>query len=92
MKNNIDFYNDIMHYNYMTTLNLQVRIDSKNIKEIDILSSKSRSEFVRQAIIEKIEKEQTKKLEEQWIQALSKHPDTDKNLDHWLAAEAWEEK
>lgn len=81
-----------MHYNYMTSLNLQIRIDSENIKEIDALASKSRSEFVRQAIVEKIEKEKTKKLEEQWIKALSKHSDTDKNLDEWLAAEAWEEK
>ncbi len=81
-----------MHDILMTSFNLQVRLDSKNIKEIDDLDYKSRSEFVREAIMEKIQKEKTKKLEEKWIKALSKHPQSDENSDDWLAAEAWEEK
>lgn len=76
----------------MTSSNVQVRLDSRTLKEIEALTSESRSAFVREAIIEKIKKEKSRKLEKQWIKALAQNSSQDDHAQDWLNSEAWEEK
>ena len=56
--------------NTMRKTNLQIRIPEDLDVEITALSPRSKSDFVRQAIQEKIEKERSQRLEDQWIKAL----------------------
>ena len=70
--------------------NLQIRISEEMNKAIAELSPKSKSDFVRQAIEEKIQKEKAKKFEEQWISALKKKPESTQEAKQWLQIESWE--
>lgn len=73
----------------MHKINLQVRLPEEIDKELSRLSPSSKSEFVRQAIEEKIRREKTRILEDQWIQALSSHPEDKKEAEEWLKAGNW---
>ncbi len=79
-----------MHYNIMTNVNLQVRLAPEMEAQIEQLAPGSKSAFVRQAIEEKIQREKFRRLEEQWIKALQKHPEDSQKSEAWLKAEAWE--
>lgn len=70
--------------------NLQVRIDSQTARKIDRFAVKSRSEFVREAILEKLRRENNLQKEKQWIQALEKFPQKKDEAADWLKAESWE--
>lgn len=48
-----------------------------------------KSESTHQAVQEKIQREMDKILEEQWIKALKKNPETDPDAQDWLVAEVW---
>lgn len=72
--------------------NLQIRISPQVDQQIAELSPQSKSEFVRRAIEEKIQREEFRKLEEQWVQALQKDPENVKETEKWLKAEVWGDK
>ncbi len=74
----------------MSQLNLQVRISTEVLKQIELLSQLSRSEFVRKAILEKLERERLLKLENKWITALKKNPQDEKDGALWANAEEWD--
>lgn len=57
--------------------------------QIEKLAPKSKSRFVRKAIEEKIRREIFQKLETQWIEALKKHPEREKEFADWVKAETW---
>lgn len=73
----------------MRKTNVQVRIPSETDAQIEKLAPKSRSEFVRQAIEEKIRRETDRRLEEKWIEALKKRPEDPRDAEDWLKAESW---
>lgn len=76
----------------MSKMNLQVRIAPEADAQIAQLTTRSKSEFVRQAIEEKIRRETFRRLEEQWIEAVKKNPENRKEAKAWLKAESWERK
>ncbi len=76
----------------MSKVNLQVRLPEEIDAQIAELAPKSKSDFVRQAVLEKIQREKFKKLEEEWIDALKKKPEDRKEAERWLKAEGWNPK
>jgi metal-responsive CopG/Arc/MetJ family transcriptional regulator len=71
----------------MAKTNLQVRIPEEIESQISELAPHSKSEFVRQAIEEKIRRERDRRREEQWIEALKKNPEDPKEAKKWLKIE-----
>lgn len=86
----VAFCNDFMHDKNMP--NLQVRISPEMEAQMERLALKSRSAFVREAIMEKIKRETFRRMEEAWINALRKKPDVNKEDEDWFLAQAWGEK
>ncbi len=74
---------------FMSKVNVQIRLPEELNAQIAGFSPKSKSDFVRKAIEEKIQKERFRLLEEKWIHALSKHPEETKESETWLKAESW---
>ncbi len=77
-----------MHCYYMAKTNLQIRIPPEMGLQIERLEPKSKSDFVRQAIEEKIRREMFQRLEDQWISALKKYPEITES-DTWLMSNEW---
>lgn len=73
----------------MPKTNLQVRVPEEVSDQIEEISGQSKSSFVREAILEKIQREVHRRQEEQWIAALKKHPEDLSNAQDWLKAEGW---
>ncbi len=73
----------------MAKTSIQIRLPEELEAEISHHTKKSKSSFVREAIEEKLRREKDKKLEEQWIKALQKHPEEEGEI--W-STEAWGEK
>ncbi len=76
----------------MAKMNLQVRVGPETDAQIESLAPKSKSDFVRQAIEEKIQREMFRRLEAQWIEALKKNPERKRDAEDWLKAERWEHR
>ena len=74
----------------MAKVNLQIRLPEEIDSQIAKLAPKSKSDFVRQAVQEKVQREMFKKLEEQWIEALKKDPEDSKEAEVWIKAEHWD--
>jgi Arc/MetJ-type ribon-helix-helix transcriptional regulator len=70
--------------------NLQLRIPPEIDDQLNQLAPKSRSQFVREALVEKIQREKEKAMENKWIQALKRHPENINEAKRWLKAEAWD--
>lgn len=77
----------------MAKTNLQIRLEEEIAAKVDEMTSQSRSSFVREAIVEKLRREQFQKSEDQWIAALKKegHP-CDATDKEWLDVESWEDE
>lgn len=73
----------------MSKTNLQVRIPEEIDVQITRLAPGSKSSFVREAVLEKIQREKDLQLEAKWIAALAKHSDSGKEDKDWSKAEAW---
>lgn len=73
----------------MAKVNLQVRLSEELDSQISQLAPRFKSEFVRQAVQEKIQREMFKKLEAQWVKALKKDSKEEASAQDWLNAEAW---
>ena len=77
----------------MAKTNLQIRLDDETAHDVDQLSGSSRSSFVREAIVEKIQRERARRLEMQWVEALKKTKTSPADEDRdWMKAESWEKK
>ncbi|MBI3541427.1 MAG: hypothetical protein HY073_04755 [Deltaproteobacteria bacterium] len=74
----------------MQKTNLQIRIPPEIDDQIARLAPASKSAFVREAIEEKIHREEERRLEDQWIKALAKHPQGTDDTEAWLKAESWD--
>lgn len=76
----------------MHKTNLQIRITPEIDAQIGRFAPKSKSDFVRRAVEEKIRREADRQLETQWIAALKKHPEDSDEAEAWMKAEAWGDK
>lgn len=74
----------------MQQINLQIRVPAEFVKEMEHFSSLSRSDFVRVAIQEKLDKLRAEQMEGQWIKALGKSPESKNEAEAWHRAEDWE--
>lgn len=82
----------LLHDVCMAKTNLQIRISEEIDKEINQMAPASKSEFVREAIVEKLHRERFCRLEAQWINSLQKNRDSDSEGDAWVNAEVWGDK
>ena len=73
----------------MSKVNLQIRVPGEVVGRIESLGP-SKTEFVRQAIMEKIKRETDRQKVEQWIEALKKNPEDLKEAKKWMKAEKWD--
>lgn len=73
----------------MQKSNLQIRIPEDLQEKLEGLVSISKSEFVRQAIEEKIQREKDRKMEEHWIHALSRSKNRRSEDPAWEKAQSW---
>lgn len=78
-----------MHYKYMSKVNLQIRVPDETVEQIEKIAGKSKSEFVREAIEEKIRRELDRRRVEEWIAALKKNPQDLEHAEDWLKAGSW---
>lgn len=76
----------------MAQSNLQIRIPDTLLAQIEHIAGQTKSAFVREAIQEKIRREQEKAMETQWIKTLQKNPENTTDAKAWLDAEEWGDK
>jgi metal-responsive CopG/Arc/MetJ family transcriptional regulator len=79
----------------MSMKNIQVTVDEETLRQIDKVSGPlglKRSEIVRQALRQWLQKHATDRFEQQWIAALGKAPDDPGRADDWLDVQAWRHK
>lgn len=79
----------MVHDIFMSKVNLQIRVPAEVIGRIESLAP-SKSEFVRQAILEKIKRDTDRRKEEQWIEALKKNPENMKEARKFIRAQKWD--
>ncbi len=76
----------------MAKTNLQIRLSDELDTQIEAFAPKSKSEFVREAIEEKIQREKDLRQEEAWIKALSKAKSSQKEDKTLEKAQTWGSK
>jgi metal-responsive CopG/Arc/MetJ family transcriptional regulator len=75
--------------------NIQITVDEETLRQVDRVSRPlglKRSEVVRQALRQWLQKRATERFEEEWISALRGAPDDTSRADDWLIAQAWGRK
>ncbi|MBI4412684.1 MAG: hypothetical protein HY541_09420 [Deltaproteobacteria bacterium] len=76
----------------MTQINLQIRIPAEMDMRLGRIEFASKSDFVRQAIMEKLHRLEAEQMEKEWIKALKKEPKSKQSKKAalaWLEAEEW---
>jgi metal-responsive CopG/Arc/MetJ family transcriptional regulator len=71
---------------------IQVRLDEETLCELDRVSGLlglKRSEVVREALGQWLQRRATERFEEEWISALRTVPDDQKRADDWLGVQSW---
>ena len=75
--------------------NVQITVDEETLRQVDLISKPlgfKRSEIVRQALREWLQRRALERFEEDWIAALEARPDDARRADEWLAAQTWSRK
>ena len=75
--------------------NVQISIDPETLAQVDRVAKPlglKRSEIVRQALREWLRRRSISRFEEEWIAALRDRPDTARDAEDWLGAQAWSKK
>jgi metal-responsive CopG/Arc/MetJ family transcriptional regulator len=75
--------------------NIQITVDEETLRQVDRVSKPlglKRSEIVRQALREWLQRRVVEKFEDDWIAALNRRPDDAARADDWLAAQTWSRK
>jgi metal-responsive CopG/Arc/MetJ family transcriptional regulator len=75
--------------------NIQVTIDDKTLRQIDRASKPlglKRSEIVRQALRQWLQRQAIDQFEHRWIAALKNEPHDAQGAEDWLGAQAWSSK
>jgi metal-responsive CopG/Arc/MetJ family transcriptional regulator len=76
----------------MSMKNIQITVDEETLRQVDRVSGPlglKRSEVVRQALRQWLQRRATERFEEEWISALRTAPDDRKRADDWLGAQIW---
>ena len=75
--------------------NVQVTVDDETLHEIDRVGKPlglKRSEIVRRALREWLQRQVVEDFEQQWIHSLKAHPDDPARAEDWLAIQSWGKK
>jgi metal-responsive CopG/Arc/MetJ family transcriptional regulator len=74
---------------------VQVSIDAETLRAVDRAAKRlglKRSEVVRRALREWLQRRTVERLEAEWLASLERTPDDSKRADAWLDAQAWSRK
>jgi metal-responsive CopG/Arc/MetJ family transcriptional regulator len=72
--------------------NIQITVDQDTLRQVDRVSKPlglKRSEIVRQALRQWLQRRAIERFEEDWIAALKKRPDDRRRADAWLPIQRW---
>ena len=75
--------------------NAQVPIDPETLAQVDRIGKPlglKRSEIVRQALREWLQRRAVQSFEDDWIAAAQRRPDAGKDAEAWTAIQAWSKK
>lgn len=75
--------------------NIQITVDEETLRQVDRVSKPlglKRSEIVRQALRQWLQRRAIERFEEDWIAALHDRPDAAGRADEWLAIQTWSRK
>jgi len=84
--------NDVQN---MSMKNIQITVDEDTLRQVDRVSGPlglKRSEVVRQALRQWLQRRATERFEEEWIAALRAVPDDRQRADDWLGVQTWDRK
>lgn len=76
----------------MSMKNIQVTVDQDTLRQVDRVSKPlglKRSEIVRQALRQWLQRHAIERFEEEWIAALKNRPDDRRRADAWLPIQSW---
>ncbi len=79
----------------MAMKNIQVTVDEETLRQVDRASKPlgiKRSEIVRQALRQWLQRRAVERFEEDWIAALKDRPEDRARDDAWLAIQTWSRK
>lgn len=79
----------------MSMKNIQITVDEETLRHVDRAAKPlglKRSEIVRQALRQWLQRRAVERFEEDWILALKNRPDEERRADDWLAIQAWSRK
>ena len=80
------------HIQNMSMKNIQITVDEETLRQVDRVSGPlglKRSEVVRQALRQWLQRRATERFEEDWIAALRKVPDDPDRADDWIGVQSW---
>jgi metal-responsive CopG/Arc/MetJ family transcriptional regulator len=72
--------------------NIQITVDEETLRQVDRVSGPmglKRSEVVRQALRQWLQRRATERFEEEWIAALGREPDDTRRAEDWLGVQSW---
>lgn len=76
----------------MSMKNIQITVDEETLRQVDRVSGPmglKRSEVVRQALRQWLQRRATERFEEEWIAALGKEPDDQRRAEDWRGVQIW---
>ena len=76
----------------MPMKNVQITVDDETLRQVDRLAKPlglKRSEIVRQALRQWLQRRAVERFEQDWIAALKERPDGQDRSEDWLAVQAW---
>jgi len=72
--------------------NIQITVDEETLRQVDRVAGPmglKRSEVVRQALRQWLQRRATERFEEEWIAALGREPDDARRAEDWLGVQSW---
>lgn len=75
--------------------NIQITVDDETLRQVDRVAKPlglKRSEIVRQALRQWLQRRAIERFEDAWIAALTNRPDEPGPADDWLAIQTWSRK
>lgn len=76
----------------MSMKNIQITVDQDTLRQVDRVSKPlglKRSEIVRQALRQWLQRRAIERFEDDWIAALKSRPDDRRRADAWLPVQSW---
>ena len=76
-------------------INVQITLDEATLRQVDRVAKPlglKRSEIVRRALREWLQKHAVESFERDWIDAIKKNPDRSERAEDWIEVQAWSKK